>query len=396
MVQPRRLWLQQNSRRRPRSPPTLTRLALAAVLLVAASAPSLALEVTVAGPERVLFSQARDGCDAHDLPDAPARAFRNAAGDMVLFAPNYLNRALVGPDLDHLERDCAVRFAAGGSPVPALLDDRTWLQAFHTDNGRDVFAFASASFIPYRHAMPCAAGAARTDCWFNGIAALNSTDGGATFGYLGAPPRQIAFPPPAPYDATTPDPPGFMTATNIVAWRGYLYTILWRREAHGASHNCLARAAAGDPLHWQVWSGDGFIPAAAFAGDGWSIATTDCAAVGPKTQPVIRGLVLDESDGTFVAVFQYRTRGGHGFYYATSRDLIRWSDPQLLLNVDLVADAAPRSPYAGYPSIIDDTSPDRNFGIVGSSASLVFVRFRPSGERSITRDLVAVPLRFAG
>ena len=212
----------QNSRRRQRTPPTLTRLVLAAAFLVAASVTSQALELAVAGPERVLFDQARDGCDAHDLPDAPARAFRNAAGDMVLFAPNYQNRALVGADLDHLKRDCTVRFAASGSPVPAFLDDRTWLQAFHTDNGRDVFAFASASFIPYRHDMPCDTGNARTDCWYNGIAALSSTDGGATFAYLGAPPRQIAFPPPAPYDATAADPPGFMTATNIVAWQGAL------------------------------------------------------------------------------------------------------------------------------------------------------------------------------
>jgi hypothetical protein len=349
--------------------------------------------MTVAGPERVIFSQARDGCDAHDIPDAPARAFRNDAGEMVLFAPNYRNRALVGPDLEHLVRDCAVRFAAAGSPVPALLDDRTWLQAFHTDNGRDVFALASASFIPYRHAMPCAAGNARTDCWFNGIAALASTDGGVTFAYLGEPPRQIAFPPPQPYDAASADPPGFMTATNIVSWRGYLYTILWRREAGGESHNCLARARADDTQHWEVWSGDGFVSAASFTGSGWSVAADDCAAVGPKAQPVIRGLALHEADQTFVAVFQYRTGGARGFYYATSRDLIRWSPPQALLNVDLAADAAPRGSYAGYPSIIDGASTDRNFGTIGASASLVFVRFLPYGARSMTRELVALPLR---
>ncbi|MEJ0011737.1 MAG: hypothetical protein WDM94_03735 [Bauldia sp.] len=376
----------------------LTRLALAAAFLVAASVTSRALELAVAGPERVLFDSVRDGCDAHDLPDAPARAFRNAAGEMVLFAPNYINRALVGPDLEHLTRDCTVRFAAAGSAVPAQLDDRTWLQAFHTDNGRDVFAFASASFIPYRHGMLCSAGPARTDCWYNGIAALSSTDGGATFGYLGAPPQQIAFPPPAPYDSGVADPAGFITATNIVAWQGALYTILWRRGEDGKSHNCLARAEGGDPLRWQVWSGTGFVPATAFASNAWQIATADCAAIGPKTQPVIRGLVLNEKDRTFIAVFQYRTGTSgeeHGFYYATSPDLIRWSEPSLLLATDLQADAAPREGYAGYPSIIDETSPDRNFGTVGASASLVFVRFVPYGQKSVRRELVSVPIRIA-
>ena len=101
----------------------------------------------------------------------------------------------------------------------------------------------------------------------------------------------------------------------------------------------------------------------------------------------------DEPDETFVAVFQYRTGGEHGFFYATSRDLIRWSTPQLLLSVDLKADAAPGESYAGYPSIIDETSPDRNFGSVGNSASLLFVRFRPAGQNSVVRELVAIPLR---
>ncbi|HVY19754.1 MAG TPA: hypothetical protein VHA70_06690 [Bauldia sp.] len=371
----------------------LTRLVLAAAFLVAASVTSSALGVVVAGPERLLFAQARDGCDIHDLPDAPARAFRNATGAMVLFAPNYQNRALVGADLAHLKRDCAVRFAASGRALPSLLDDRTWLQAFHTDDGRDVFAFASASFIPYRHDMPCAAGKARTDCWYNGIAALSSTDGGATFGYLGTPPQQIAFPPPAPYDPNVANPAGFMTATNIITWRGALYTILWRRVEDGKSHNCLARADADEPLRWQLWSGKEFVPAATFTGSAWSIATTDCAAVGPTTQPVIRSVVLHEAGQTFIAVFQSRIRGQPGFYYATSRDLVRWSAPALLLAVDLKADAGPGESYAGYPSIIDDTSADRNFGTVGATASLVFVRVKPVGQRSVLRDLVALPLR---
>jgi hypothetical protein len=370
-----------------------------AVLLISASAPCRGLELVVDGPEKVLFNQSRDGCDSNDLPDAPARAFRNDAGAMVLFAPNYRNRAMVGPDLDHLKRDCAIRFVAAGSPDPVLLDDRTWLQAFHTDNGRDVFALASASFIPYRHEMPCAAGSARTDCWFNGIAALSSSDGGATFRYLGVPPRQIAFPPPAVYSAEIADPAGFMTATNIVAWNGWLYTILWRRGGDGQtrSHNCLVRAAEADPLHWEVWLGSAFVPATHFGAGGWTADTTDCSAVGPATQPVIRGIVLHGESQTFVAVFQNRTDGSsgsrHGFFYATSRDLIHWTSPRLLLDIDLRADAGPGDDYAAYPSIIDGQSADRNFGTVGASASLVFVRFIPSGHKSLVRELVAVPLR---
>ena len=370
-------------------------LALAAASILAASTRTDALSLVVDGPEKVLFNQATDACDASDMPDSPARAFRDAQGVMVLFAPNYRNRAFTGPDLDHLTHDCTIRFAASGNADPALLDDRSWLHAFHTDNGRDVFAFATASFIPYRHDIPCAAGTERTDCWYNGLAALHSNDGGATFRYLGSPPRQIAFPPPEPYRSDVEDPAGFLTATNIVAWNGSLYTILWRRGGDGEtkSHNCLARASANDVMAWDVWSGSEFVPAARFDGEGWSTLTTACGAVGPTTQPNIRGLVLHARTQTFVAAFQYRMGKTLGFFYATSKDLITWSTPELLLAVDLQPDDPHRASWAGYPSIIDDTSRDRDFGSIGETASLVFVRFLPKGQRSVTRQLVTVPIR---
>lgn len=370
-------------------------LALAVGFVLAADARAEAISLIVDGPEKVLFDQAKDACDASDLPDAPARAFRNDQGLMVLFAPNYRNRAFTGLDLDHLTRDCAIRFAASGGADPALLDDRSWLHAFHTDNGRDVFAFASASFIPYRHDIPCVAGTKRTDCWYNGLAALRSDDGGATFQYLGKPPGQIAFPPPEPYRSDVPDPAGFLTATNIVAWKDSLYAILWRRGGDGEtkSHNCLARAPADNLTAWDVWSGSVFVPAARFDGEDWSSLTTTCAAIGPATQPNIRGLVLQTRTQAFIAVFQYRAEKQLGFFYATSKDLITWSAPALLLAVDLQPDAERTSSWAGYPSIIDDTSPDRNFGSMGETAHLVFVRFLPKGQRSVTRQLVTIPIR---
>jgi hypothetical protein len=94
-------------------------------------------------------------------------------------------------------------------------------------------------------------------------------------------------------------------------------------------------------------------------------------------------------------VFQYRAGKQLGLFYATSKDLITWSAPVLLIAVDLQPDAARRNSWAGYPSIIDDTSQDRNFGAMGETAHLVFVRFLPKGLRSVTRQLVAIPIRIA-
>ncbi|WP_341991606.1 hypothetical protein [Azorhizobium sp. AG788] len=374
-----------------------------AALLCAVSAlvPAHALELAVAGGESIIFDQRTQACDASDLPDAPARAFRNAQGQMVLFAPNFRNRAFVGPDLRHLARDCTVRFAAKGARDPAMLDDRTWLHAFHTTDGTHVFAFASASFIPYRHGEPCAAGAERTACWRNGIVALRSSDGGRSFADSAPPPGHVVMPP----DTYTPDvknPPGYISATNIVPFQGDLYSIVWRRDADARqSRNCLVRAKGGNVDHWEVWTGAGFTPLADLASSGWKVAQTDCAAIGARGLPAIRGLVLHAASNTFVAVFQQRRRslGGaleEGFFTATSKDLITWSAPRLLASLPLRAGPGDTGTFVGYPSLIDGSSPDRDFGTIDASADLVFVRFlmEQKGGRPVrVRELVALPLK---
>ncbi len=382
-------------------PNRLPAFMLAAVAAAFLAAPTAAVTLTTVGPERVLFDQVADGCERWDIPDAPARAFRNVDGEIVLFAPNFRNRASIGPSLEGLTRDCAVRFVAGGKADPALLDDRSWLHAFWTEDGRNVFALASASFIPYRHGIACKAGSSRTDCWFNGIAALQSTDSGESFHYLGAPPGQIVFPPPEPYRDDVADPAGFLTATNIVEWKGALYTIVFRRGTGGddPSRNCLARASRDDPLRWELWNGQAFVAASVFVGDKWHVITTNCARIGPPSLTAIRGLVFHQPSATFIAVFQYRTtRGsaaGQGFFYATSADLVSWSNPRPLYETELRPNATENGgAWAAYPSLIDETSSDRNFGTVGASAELLFVRFVPDPRRNtVIRALVAISLK---
>ena len=208
-----------------------------------------------------------------------------------------------------------------------------------------MFAFASASYIPYRHGAVCAAGTAHTDCWFNGIAALASNNGGQTFHYLGDPPGHLPFPPQAAYRPDIADPPGYMTATNFVTWRGALYSILWRRGEHPGDPpaNCLVRAAIANPLHWEAWSRSGFTPIADFVNGRWEARAATCAAIDFRSRTPIRGIVLDPSSQTFIAVFQYRDsrRNEQGFYTATSSDLVAWSKPEKLLAVALSSNDKP-------------------------------------------------------
>lgn len=362
--------------------------------------PAAAVEATLAGPQQVLFDQREDRCPEPDGPDAPAIAFRNAAGEMVLFATSFRNRAFVGPSLAELRRDCTPRFQAARRPVPEMLDDRTWLHAVHTRDGVNVFALGSAGFMPSRHGLACGAGNARTDCWYNGIVALRSGDGGVSFRNDAPPPRHAFLAPPAAYDPAIRHPAGFITATNLVPWRGHVHTLVRRRgEPLEAGGTCLFRAARDDLSRWEMWDGGAFVASTVREAGGWRNLDTRCAGVGSPPLRPARGLVLHEASQTFLAVYEDRTPAGEGVFYRTSRDLVSWTPARLLLPAKLRSSAGPDEPYIGYPSIIDDTSADRNFGTTGPRAALLHTRIVAApdsrGRPARTRQLVATPIAIA-
>lgn len=378
--------------------------AWAAAAVIAASYLSesaTAAEVTLAGPSQVLFDQREDRCPEPDGPDAPAIAFRNAQGEMVLFATSFRNRAFVGPSLAELRRDCRPRFQAARRPEPGMLDDRTWLHAVHTLDGVNVFALGSAGFMPSRHAgLACGAGTARTDCWYNGIVALRSEDGGVSFRNDAPPPRHALLAPPAAYDPSVRHPAGFITATNLVPWRGHVHTVVRRRgEPLDASATCVFRAARDDLSRWEMWDGSAFVAATVREAGGWRNLDTRCAGVGSPPLRPARGLVLHEASQTFVAVYEDRTPAGEGVFYRTSRDLVSWAPARLLLPAKLRSSAGPDEPYIGYPSIIDETSADRNFGTAGPRPALLHTRIVPAtgprGQPARSRQLVATPIAIA-
>src|SRR3954469_16172091 len=108
--------------------PLFTVLAILALTTPAAAAldPPLS-SLTLVGPPTLLFKAGRDACDGADVPDASARALRDATGAVALFGMHYRNRALRGPDFDHLTLDCAIVLDSGEKPDPALYDDRSWI-----------------------------------------------------------------------------------------------------------------------------------------------------------------------------------------------------------------------------------------------------------------------------
>lgn len=369
---------------------------VAAGSAVAAEPPLAAL--TFVGAVETVFSPARDACDGDDVADTNARAFRDADGHVVLFALHTLNRALRGPDLDHLKIECRVPLRSGGDADPARYDDASWITATWTEDGRRVEALVHHEFHGNSHPGRCG----HKDylaCWYNTIVAVTSRDGGRSF-TRPEPPAVVAA---APFrqDVGQGRHRGFFNPSNIVSAGRYKYMLTsttgWSGQSSGP---CLFRTS--DPAQPASWR--------AFDGRDYTIRFSDpyrtepkpapCRVIAPFPAPV-GAVVRHRATGAFLAVFQAKADGARfprsGFYTTSSRDLLAWDEPRLLLEGATLYDDPCGSGGAliAYPSLIDRDATGRNFDDVGDEADLYFARLRVEGcgvtsDRALLRRRVAV------
>lgn len=359
--------------------------------------------VAVAGEPAVVFRYSTDACDPDDIPDAPARAFRNKDGTVTLFATHWRNRRLLGPDLLNLRPDCAVVLEGGGDGRPERFDDRLWITSTWTADGATVFALVHGEYQGHRHPGRCPTGR-YVDCWYNAISQAVSRDGGRSFRFEREPPPLVAAVP-YRYDLEARRHVGFFNPTNIVrhggAWFVMVSTGGVGAQAYG---NCLLRTAElGDPGAWRAWDGTGF---------GVAFANPYAAELRPEAhvcEPVglgslnwpVSSLTRHEPSGAFVALTKtYRREAPSGARRAVilasaSWDLINWSPPSAIVGVPTPPDTAcENDPPVSYPSIIDPRSSDRNFETVGETAMLFVTWFNARGcRRGMDRDLLRVPVR---
>lgn len=361
--------------------------------------------LTVTGPERTVFAATRDACDGADVPDAPARAFRDAAGAVAVFGLHYRNRALRGPDLDHLTIDCRVVLDSGGKPDPALYDDRSWITATWTEDGQRVSALVHHEFQANEHEGRCRSKVYR-ECWYNTITAAASRDGGASFPRPSPPP--VVAGAPFRQEEGQGRHRGFFNPSNIVGdgrWRYFLAsTTGWDRPGSDQPAGvCLFRTDdPADPLRWRAWTGTGFT--AAFPDPyGKAAKRPDtCRPVGPFPGPV-GAVVRQRGSGVWIAVFMAAkdttAKGGafteSGFYWTTSRDLTTWDVPRLLMAGATLYDDPCKAGarLIAYPSLLDPGAEGRNFDNVGERALLTYATLQVEGcTITSDRDLVRRPV----
>lgn len=380
---------------------------VAGVVLVGRPDDRAAAQARLAGPEEVVFDWSRDACAPEDIPDTPARAFRDGQGQVQLIASHHANRRMVGPDLDRLARDCAVVLASDDDPDPARFNDREWLHALYSPDGNTVYALVHNEYQGHRRPGRCPSGRYE-DCWYNTITLAVSTDGGRSYTQA-PPPAHLVASIPYPYEPGT-RPVGVFNPSNIVhrSADGYYYALLhveqFRDQAWGT---CVMRTRdLADPTSWRAWDGTAFNVRFVNPYDGAARAPRDHVCR-PVARQEIGGMAASLTYNTYFGRFLLvdlsevddptSRRRVTGVFYSLSDDLIHWSPRRLLLAADRPDTATCGGPDPiGYPAVLDPGSPSRNFETTGKRAYLYFTRFHyASCQKTLDRDLVRVPIEFS-
>jgi hypothetical protein len=388
---------------------------LACAFALACSAASQAYtfgaDLRQTGSESTVFDWTNDACEQVDIPDLPARAFRDADNRTQLISTHYVSRRFLGWDLNGVRHKCDVLMRSNANADPAAFDDRQWLSSPFTIDGRTVYALVHHEYQGWRRPDVCDPNLQGRDvskCLWDSVAFAVSHDGGATYSRTPAPEGLVATDPYV-YDATA-GPAGIGETTNIVYRAdGYYYVLAgaYQRGAQQAGSCVLRTRTLSDPTSWRAWDGSSF-----------SIRFIDpyIETSEPPEAHVctpVTGSDISTSSLTYNTYFgKYLLTGTsmvpdpqggpqvRGFFYSTSDDLVHWSTFRLLMQGNIWWDFTCGDPDPVlYPSLLDPTSPSRNYSISGQRNYLYFTRFNmtyyPDGcSISLDRDLIRIPVEF--
>jgi hypothetical protein len=332
------------------------------------------------------FDWSSMNCEQVDIPDAPARAFRDPSGQVVLFSSHNVTRRAVGPALDNVQHQCPVTMGSTKSADPAMFADLEWISSpYILPDGR-VFSLVHNEYQGAQHSGQCPSGD-YFKCWFNSITLAVSTNRGATFTHAAPSPNNMVATIPYRYTADA-GPAGVMLPSNIIkSGADGLYYAMIATQQYGAQQKgvCVMRTAdITNPSSWRAWDGSGYN--VRFANpyvDGSAPETHVCTPVafneiGMMSNSLTYSTYLNK--WVLVGASRYELPESTvienpGFYWSTSTDLIHWSRARQLVSAEVLWShkCGDDDPLL-YPSLLDPTSPSRNFETIGRRPYLFFTQ----------------------
>ena len=362
--------------------------------------PDPEVSLVIAGEEEIVFDWTTDRCEDLDIPDLPARAFRNAAGEVILVAPHDIWRYMTGPDLNNVTKQCNVVKRSTANPDPANFADKEWLSAVYTEDGQTFYGIIHNEYHGWEHGQCSAPEGEHFQCWYNAMTLAVSTDGGASWQHAAAPPNHVIATIPVPYEDGT-GPYGIYAGTQVVEKDGYYYQFVKAQDQTLRQWTCLMRTPdITDPSAWRFWDG------ADFNGEFVNPYVGEIDDPANHTCPPI---AIDQIGAQLVESLTYNTeleryvlvgisadhidgREVWGFYFSLSEDLINWTHRKLIMEVELPWTWEPGDGSTHlYPSLLDPDSTSLNFDTTDNQAYLYFTRFN---EFHLDRDLFRVPVEF--
>jgi hypothetical protein len=386
--------------------PTLLALLMLATVQPAPAADPVIVSASWQGPAEPVFDSETDGCDRMDIPDQSARAFRDADGQVHLFATHYIARAMVGPSLDTVRHDCHVVYRSVEDADPSHFQDRNWLGSFYTDDGRRIVALLHSEYEAWTHPGMCATPGAGwpmlANCWWNSVTMAVSQDGGSSF-TAPTPPANLVASLPYVYDkANTVGAVGYNGPTNIIRIGPFYFAMIgdwpYKAQKYGP---CLIRTTDPfDAASWRAWDGADFTIRFAnpYVERGFRPEEHICTPVGVQEVYEPGSLSAYGAGGTYLTVqFTRDTRfGTPGLYISDSSDLIHWSKPSLVASAEQMRQQEPSGKWRyDYPALLDPTAPDRNFATVAEAPFVYYVRFdlvRGNLSRTLMRRPINIHL----
>jgi hypothetical protein len=379
-------------------------VALAALSLALAAGPGRAAppaRLTVVGAPQVVFDWSSEACSPNEEADLPARALRDASGQVELFLSHYVNYRLVGHSLRWLHPDCRPVMASPENGHPAAFADRQWIGSLSSRDGQTVWALVHDEYQGNRHPGHCPSGS-YYGCWYNSITLARSRDGGRSFQPV--PGRRLVA---APSFRFRPGvrPLGIFGPSNIVRGPdGALYSLLGVRDLSGRRGVCPVRTRTiGSAASWRASDGHGFSLRFGDPYRGAQRPRLPCRLVAAgriaeMTESLTFNTVLDRYLLVGLAPPGPLSVGPKvwGIYYSTSTDLIHWTPRTLITRA--VSKQSFRcggpSPIA-YPSLIDPHSRSRTFATSGAHPYLYYTQFnyrdcRQTEDRDLARMRLSI------
>lgn len=353
------------------------------------------LTLSVAGVESTIFDWSQDRCATWHIPDAPLRAFRNDRSRVVAFASHHDNRAFLGTSLLKLKPTCRQSFHSRGSPNPEDHNDKGWLTATWTEDGRTIQALVHNEYHADVHQGACQF-QDRRSCWYNVLTAAKSTNSGETFTQP-TPPIVVAAPP-SGQNIGQGRHRGFFNPSNILKVGANWYFLAGTTGGDGQQRGtCLFESRdVSDPTRWRAWDGSSF---SVRLYDPYRRPNEGYVGCRPVTKfgNAIGSVLRHTGTGLFIAIAHAgpdTVPPSGGIVYLTSVDLVQWDSPRILIRHPTVwsRDCSESSRYSN-ASIIDPSSSDRNFSTTDDSPFLFMTKaYVADCKTGPNRDLVQVPL----